>query len=359
MKLVYALSMSLAAAAPAWGQAEVPAKAPASVVDCRLCHTNDSPTKEKPSLVRCPRDKTKRVLSTTLAPQTITLGAAGRTYGPVAFSHKAHAEMAEMGGGCYRCHHYDQGGAIQKCSACHSPTRARGDLGKPDLAGAIHRLCVECHREWSHSTDCAACHGGAAVAPSKADFQSLMAYQTGSDQGKFVTFPHGDHARRFGLKCADCHRQQSCSDCHDRQKTGLRTPPRSKEKAHQSCSSCHANDKCSSCHSNKAMGAFDHGKSTGWVQNRFHSRLECRSCHATPGKFTRLDKDCESCHKGWQAKFDHKKTGLALNETHAALGCEGCHADKEFTAPPACANCHDKSYPKDKPGKLVVGKAKR
>ncbi|MFI5349648.1 MAG: cytochrome c3 family protein [Elusimicrobiota bacterium] len=354
MKLLLALSTLLAAVGAAWGQAEVPGQSPASVVDCRLCHTNDAPTKEKPSLVRCPRGKTKGVHSPSQAPEVITLGSGGGTYGPVTFFHKAHAEMAEMDGGCYRCHHYDQGGPIQKCEACHSGTRSREDLGKPDLEAAVHRLCVECHRELGHSADCSVCHGGKGLP--KALLPNLLVYQTDSDQGKVVTFPHGDHARRFGLKCADCHQRQSCSSCHD---PGKSLPPRLKGDPHQSCSACHANDKCSSCHSTRPTGAFDHGKSTGWIQNRFHRVLECARCHTTPGKFAKLDKDCEACHKGWQARFVHEKTGLILDETHAALACENCHADKEFAAPPACANCHDRSYPRDKPGKLAGGKSKR
>ena len=223
----------------------------------------------------------------------------------------------------------------------------------------MHRLCVECHREWSHSTNCATCHGK--EAPPKAEIPGRVIYQTSSDQGKVVTFLHGDHARRFGLKCADCHQKQTCAVCHDPRLKGLGGPAgRAKSsEPHQSCSACHAKDKCSSCHSTKPMGAFDHGKSTGWVHNRFHRALECLRCHTTPGKFTKIDKDCESCHKGWQEKFDHKKTGLTLDETHAALGCQDCHADGTFAAPPACANCHEKSYPKDKPGRLVGGAGKR
>lgn len=228
-------------------------------VNCRACHTSDAPTKEKPSLVPCPREDSRPRHFSAQAPATLVLGAGDGPYGAVKFSHKAHAEMAEMGGGCYRCHHYDQGGRIQKCAACHSPSRARADLGKPDAKGAMHRLCVGCHREWS------------------------------------------------------------------------------------------ASGKCAGCHAAKASPL--HGRSTAWIQNRFHGKLQCGECHRAPGEFQRIGKDCESCHKGWQAKFDHRKTGLTLDETHAALSCADCHADGAFAAPPACAACHEKSYPKDKPGK--------
>lgn len=256
MKILLALLTVLAAAGSARGQA-----------DCRACHTTSSPTKEKPSLVACPRERSKGRLSSAQAPAVITLGSGAGAYGPVRFSHKAHAEMTEMGGDCYRCHHYDQGGRIQRCDACHSRERARADLGKPDVKGAMHRLCVDCHRSWSGSTDCAGCHAGKTASP--------------------------------------------------------------------------------------------HRGNTGWMNNRFHGGLECGRCHTTPGKYAKAAKDCESCHKGWRKKFDHKKTGLALDETHAALGCTDCHADSVFAAPPACAACHEKSYPKDKPGKVVGGAGKR
>ncbi len=256
MKILLTLLTVLAAAGSAHGQA-----------DCRACHTSDSPTKEKPSLVACPREQTKGRRSSAQAPAVITLGSGAGAYGPVKFSHKAHAEMTEMGGDCYRCHHYDQGGRIQKCDACHSRERARADLGKPDVKGAMHRLCVDCHRSWSGSTDCAGCHAGKAASP--------------------------------------------------------------------------------------------HRGNTGWMNNRFHGGLECGRCHETAGQYKKTGKDCESCHKGWRKKFDHKKTGLVLDETHAALGCTDCHADSVFAAPPACAACHEKAYPKDKPGKLVNGTGKR
>lgn len=249
MKALYATLLALAAVGSAWGQ-----------VNCRACHTSDSPTKEKPSLVSCPREAAKGRHSSAQAPAVLTLGTGEGTYGPVKFAHKAHAQMAEKKDGCYGCHHYDQGGRIQKCAACHSPERARADLGKPDAKGAMHRLCVDCHRQWSGSTDCAGCHGAKAPSPHKA--------------------------------------------------------------------------------------------SAAWMSNRFHGRLECGRCHEAPGQFKKVSKDCESCHKGWQKKFDHQKTGLVLDETHAALGCADCHADAAFSAPPACAACHEKSYPKDKPGKI-------
>lgn len=358
---IYALLICAAAAAGAFAQTEIPAEQVPSVVDCKLCHISGSPTKDKPSLQECQRAMSKWAHSAAQAPRAVTLGAGEGKYGRVKFSHKAHAEMAEMGGGCYQCHHYDHGGMIQKCGSCHSADRARSDLSTPDLKGALHQLCVGCHREWGHSADCGTCHGKTALP--RPEVPKKISYRTAFNLGKIVTFTHGDHARRFGMKCAGCHQGQSCASCHDSGKNGAPPPGAVKESdpmkaAHLSCFSCHAKDSCSSCHSGRPMDAFDHKKSAGWSLNRFHNVLACQRCHSG-GKFAKLDAGCQSCHKDWQSKFDHKKTGLALNETHAALGCDACHGDKEFAAPPACSACHDRSYPKDIPGHMIGGKTKR
>lgn len=358
MKAIYALALCLAAASGAFAQTEIPAEQVPSVVDCRLCHLSGSPTKEKPSLLQCQRVMNKLARSSQQAPKTITLGSAKGNYGPVKFSHKAHAEMGEMGAGCYQCHHYDHGGRIQKCGDCHSAGRARSDLSAPDLKGAIHQLCVGCHRESGQPADCATCHGNKEL-PTP-EVPKKIEYRTAYNRGSIVTFTHGDHIKSFGLKCSKCHQDQSCASCHGFGKSG--PPPRVAVKdsdpmqaAHLACFSCHAKDNCASCHSGKPMDTFNHEKSAGWRLNRFHGALACQRCHAG-GKFAKLDTDCQACHKDWQSRFDHKKTGLALDEVHSALACEACHADKEFTAAQTCSGCHDKSYPKDKPGHTVAKK---
>ncbi len=357
MKAIYALLICLAASAGAFAQTELPAEPVQSAVDCRACHISGSPTKEKPSLRQCQRAMSRFSRSTRQAPQTITFGTGKEKYGRVKFSHKAHAEMGEMAGGCYQCHHYDHGGEIQKCGNCHSTARARSDLGNPDLKGAIHQLCVGCHKQWGHSSKCAVCHGN--KNPPSPEVPKKIEFRTAYNRGSIVTFTHGDHVKSFGLKCARCHQDQTCASCHDSGMNGAPPRPGIKDSdpvkaAHLACFSCHAKDNCASCHSGKPMDTFNHEKSAGWRLNRFHAALACQRCH-TGGKFAKLEKDCQSCHKDWQGKFDHKKTGLALNETHSGLGCDSCHGDKEFLAPPACSGCHDKSYPKDKPGH-VVGK---
>jgi len=218
MKLILVLAACLAASG-ARGQD----------VKCRACHTSDSPTKLKPALVDCPRAQAKGSHSPSEGPRVITLGKAGARYAPVKFPHEAHARMSEMDGGCFRCHHYDRGGRIQKCGDCHSETRVRADLGKPDLRGALHRLCVDCHRERSHTTDCGGCHG--AKPRAKKAMPASFSYRARSGKGK-AAFPHADHVRLYGLDCAACHQGESCGSCHDPE--GMR-PVRTDDR----CASCH------------------------------------------------------------------------------------------------------------------------
>ena len=342
-----------------------------SSMDCRACHTAATPTKANPSLVACPRLKIKGYHAIDEAPATMSLGAEGAKYGPVNFAHRAHAHMAETGKGCVGCHHYDQARPIQKCKNCHAVSRKREDLGKPDLKAAMHRQCLDCHRDWNPTGSCASCHQVKdAVSKAAAKKSTTVAapqkiiYETGSKEGKTVTFFHADHTGRFALACAECHQQESCRGCHDRKRIGANnavltrhtTAGITEEQAHARCATCHAKDECSVCHkgmSPKSIG-FDHGRRTGFALNRFHAPLDCKQCHKSAGGFTRVNADCESCHKGWQAKFDHAKTGLALDEQHKDLDCTSCHEDKTFHAKPVCKSCHDdKAWPAQRPGKAV------
>ncbi len=79
-------------------------------------------------------------------------------YDPVNFSHRAHAEMSGISGGCKMCHHYNPPGKIVNCEYCHEKERNRTDITKPDLKGAYHRQCIDCHKQWNKSTDCIQCH---------------------------------------------------------------------------------------------------------------------------------------------------------------------------------------------------------
>jgi len=370
MKSIPLLGLLLLGAAALPAQSR-PAVRNGSPLDCRACHTAVTPTKEAPALAACPRLKITGYHAIDEAPVTLTLGTAGATYGAVKFSHRAHAHMAETGKGCNGCHHYDQARPIQKCKNCHAVSRKREDLGKPDLKAAMHRQCLDCHRDWNPQGACSTCHESKAsvgAAPVKqattVAAPTRVIYETGAREWKTVTFFHADHTTRFALACAQCHQQESCRGCHDRKRAGADNTVLTRktaagltdEQAHARCAGCHARTECATCHkgmSPKSIG-FDHGRRTGFSLNRFHAPLQCKQCHTTPGAFVRVRADCESCHKGWQAKFDHARTGLALDEQHKDLDCTSCHEDKTFRAQPTCKGCHDdKAWPAQKPGRPV------
>lgn len=367
---------------PAQVRTAVRSAADAAALDCRACHTAVTPTRDAPALAACPRLKIKGYHPIEEAPPTIVLGRSGATYGPVTFSHREHAHMAETGKGCSGCHHYDQARPIQKCKNCHAVSRRREDLGKPDLKAAMHRQCLNCHRDWNPEGACQTCHApvgaqavtAAAKAPAKkqpkVSAPERVIYETSAKEGKSVTFFHADHVKRFALACADCHQQESCRACHDRARRGtdaalvVRQTAKglTDEQAHARCTTCHANAACATCHKGMPTPTigFDHGRRTGFALNRFHAPLACKRCHTAAGAYARVAADCESCHKGWQAKFDHARTGLALDDQHAGTDCVGCHEDKTFRAKPTCTSCHtDKSWPAQQPGKRVAAAATR
>lgn len=342
-------------------------------ITCKTCHTCDVPTKQDPCLVACPRDEMITVhQAAEEGPDVVRIDKLVNKYLPVNFSHKIHAQMSEMSGGCANCHHYNTSGPIIACSDCHSVERKREDISKPDLQAAYHRQCIDCHKEWSHSTDCTSCHlqKGSTVAskdqiltknhPKVSEPEKLI-YETNYNKGKIVTFFHNEHTNLFGADCVSCHKNDNCTRCHDTKNVktiSLNIPEKITKSAsehHQPCFKCHANDKCTKCHLDKPAGPFNHKISTDWALNGFHKKLECAKCHGTNNKFVKLDNNCSSCHKNFTAgSFNHEKTGLKLNEMHGEFDCSDCHIANNFSNKPDCSNCHDdKSYPKDKPGNIV------
>jgi len=287
-----------------------------------------------------------------------------------------------MSGGCAGCHHYNTAGPILPCTDCHSVERKREDLSKPDLQAAYHRQCINCHKEWSHSTNCTSCHleGGIDLTKKVSDkFKGKthpkvkepekLIYETKYNKGKIVTFFHNEHTTLFGADCIRCHQKENCTRCHDIknvQTISSDIPVKITKlgpQHHQPCFKCHANDECSNCHLDKPSGPFNHKISTGWALNRFHEKLECAKCHVehpdkvgrSNNKFIKLNNNCVSCHENFVAgAFNHSVTGLKLDETHTDFDCGDCHTENNFVNKPDCSSCHDdKSYPKDRPGSIV------
>jgi hypothetical protein len=342
---------------------------------CSTCHSCEIPTKENPCLISCPREHMiTMTFSPEEAPNVITMNKMTEKsdlYGPVVFSHKSHAEMSGMSGGCSMCHHYNPTGRVIPCSDCHEVSRKREDISKPDLKGAYHRQCIDCHRTWGGSVKCESCHALTSEAQSEMKTAGKnkaerihpeivkpkkLVYETGYENGKIVTFYHNEHVDLYGFKCSDCHKNETCSKCHSKEVSTASNRNVFEEK-HKFCSSCHTVDEnCEHCHKNKALAPFNHKQRTGFELSKYHKKLSCTQCHGTDKKFTPLNSECISCHSDWKVgKFNHKITGLNLSENHFELDCEMCHLDNRFSTKPSCENCHeeDVSYPDFIPGEFV------
>ncbi|RKY97686.1 MAG: hypothetical protein DRQ13_04405 [Ignavibacteriae bacterium] len=350
-------------------------------INCKTCHACEVPTMDDPCLLACPRfSMIKEYPSPEVGPDVIVIDKLEERYTPVIFTHKLHAQMSEMTGGCLGCHHYNTLGPILSCYECHSEDRKREEVRVPDLKAAYHQQCLSCHRQWSRKTECISCHQekgeGESLDLTEVTSELMMkshpqvkvptkiVYQTNYEKGKLVTFFHNDHAIQFQLECVSCHKNENCIRCHDAEKTIIGktghydSPIKvniSEDDRHKRCFSCHEKDKCSSCHKTKEMKPFDHSVRTGWVLTNYHQDLSCRRCHQNRINYSDIDKECSSCHFDWNSEnFDHKVTGLILDEDHIENDCEDCHIDRNFNINPTCDNCHDdKNYPGDEPGKLI------
>lgn len=340
---------------------------------CSTCHSCDIPTKEKPCLIKCPRDK---MVSITQKPEdgpnVLTIDRLKKQtdiYEPVIFTHRLHAEMSDMAGGCQMCHHYNPPGKIIGCKECHSVERNRQDISKPDLKGAYHQQCMNCHRQWSGKVECVSCHelnSNQKVSKkesekdlnkkvhTKIEPPKIIKFDTPKSSVKTVTFLHEEHIKTFSIECQKCHSNESCNKCHYKFKPVPASQKSTLEK-HAKCSNCHdTKSNCSMCHTNNVTTTFNHFERTGFDINKYHGKLSCQRCHVEKGKFTGLVSDCSSCHGIWtKENFKHSVVGLKLDETHSEFDCTECHQEKNYKNP-TCKNCHDdKSYPKDKPGIMV------
>ncbi len=358
------------------GQSSHPALPPLEGITCSTCHTCEVPTKENPCVRECPRT---RMLTVHHSPEEgpdylVIRKTADSTdlYDPVNFSHRWHAEMSGMSGGCALCHHYNPPGGILPCRDCHEEVRSKASLRRPDLRGAYHQQCIQCHRAWSHEVSCRSCHllrnvvkvetgeaGKARYTSRKHKPMKVPAkivFDTPADVGARVTFYHDEHVNLFGLECAQCHSSETCIGCHDRQKT-FQEVLKSTGAEHAACRQCHnVGDRCDVCHGSSEKSRFDHSERTGWSLALFHSALPCNRCHVKHGVFTGLDGTCLSCHGEWSpGRFKHSVTGVSLDPIHAELECGLCHVDMRFAKKPVCNNCHDNfTYPDRIPGRRVV-----
>jgi hypothetical protein len=342
-------------------------------VDCGTCHVCEHPSKADPCLGDCPRFEMVTVhQKPDEGPEIIKMNrvkAEKDLYTPVVFSHRLHAEMSALSGNCSICHHYNPPGDIKDCQTCHKNERQREDVSIPDLKGAYHRQCMDCHYEWDDNVECADCHKlNSEVTEEEVKVEETkykgkthpeietpnkLVYETTNDGAPIVTFFHSDHTDKFGLECSDCHQNESCAKCHADKKEI--EADMSFEESHAKCSSCHSIDNCTTCHADSEQKAFDHARDTGFELSGYHSGLDCQACHKEEKEFSGLEGECSNCHSDWNMEnFNHEVVGLKLSETHQAFYCENCHIDRDFTAKPECSMCHDDiTYPEILPGMKV------
>ncbi|MBD3288692.1 hypothetical protein GF337_07820 [candidate division KSB1 bacterium] len=344
-------------------------------VDCTLCHECDNPSKDNPCLKPCPRpfreqEKGKK-LSPDKSPDYIILDELEDLYEPVRFSHKIHADMAYMLGGCVSCHHFTPTNQSHPpCKECHDPEVLHENIKQPGLKGAYHRQCIGCHSEWSGETDCDICHAMKAKKEAMGenyvehhykpcDEPVQKVYQTKFEKAEFVTFWHANHSRFYGLECNDCHRQDPCVTCHYQKERPVSVVKASADAMHHKCSACHninSSTGCYKCHSKTEQKHFDHKRATGWALGSYHKNMKCNRCHPESNKMVKPSPMCNNCHEKWDSEnFDHAITGLKLDEIHEGADCSDCHPDRQFDKKPDCSGCHDgdMTYPNDLPGTLT------
>ncbi|HMQ80904.1 MAG TPA: cytochrome c3 family protein [Ignavibacteria bacterium] len=338
-------------------------------LNCKSCHESEYPTKDYPGLLSCPRSDMISVYhSPEEGPEFVKIDEMSDYYNGVEFSHKVHAEMSEMSGGCTGCHHYNTTGPVLNCRKCHESSRSREDVSIPDLKAAYHRQCTNCHKQWSNENGCSnQCHTpkGSDVSLVSSSVKSKthpvltlpakLVWETGAKTNKIVTFFHNEHVEIFGLECKSCHNQESCIKCHTVERNidpaKLTRRDRSIEEHHKPCANCHMGNSCQKCHRDRELSPFDHSRSGGWVLKSYHSSIACEKCHGTAMPYIRTGHKCISCHKKFSEEFDHKLAGFTFSEGHTGLECKNCHPDGDFTKTPVCTDCHDdKSFPQDLPG---------
>lgn len=89
---------------------------------CKECHSCEKPTERDPCLICCPELSRKGVTTrhpVEKAPETVVIDVIADEYEASVFSHRKHAEHADMADGCILCHHYNPPGEVATCRDCH------------------------------------------------------------------------------------------------------------------------------------------------------------------------------------------------------------------------------------------------
>ena len=292
-------------------------------------------------------------------PDVVMLDELASVYDPVPFDHKTHAAMAEMWQGCETCHHRtpvaetaaatQPGGFVSHartqanavnipaCKECHQTDVVTADIRMPNLKGAYHRQCLNCHRDWTNENACSACHRergngmerkhpptvddvvGRMHPPLPQPNEHLYRTRFTPAVGSNVLFRHKTHTARYGLKCANCHHRDTCSNCHDREAKTIAQKPlqpgRTWKDSHGPCVACHAQDRCRQCHyddrTQPPPPVFDH-RITGQLLDSDHTDLRCGQCHTQLKSKVKLTCGGAECHQRTGIAFPADRPGATV-----------------------------------------------
>lgn len=252
--------------------------------------------------------------------------------------------------GCADCHDDPHGGgtlttslrlaATSDCRRCHDDKGWRGARVTPAEHAALGFALRGAHAQ----ANCAACHGGPAVAP---------AWTEGGVPAVADCARCHEHPHSVELVAAAVARRgpsTGCGGCHesDDEAFSAGTMPAPLHAAIGfPLTAPHGDVACGQCH-----GGADRAE-------RFPGRApaDCRACHgdAHDGQFDsapRRHGQCTDCHLPTAfhpARFDasmHAKTAFPLTGAHDAVACRSCHRQAAGEArrfrgtPRACEDCH-------------------
>lgn len=272
-------------------------------------------------------------------------------YEPVRFMHRKHAGVLKD---CSICHHRQprdekdlyglpvdnrglaaSGQEPAKCSACHSAPFRKDQLQTPGLKGALHQLCIDCHKEADQTphergpvmyssmvrgpevrpldtrapTDCLACH------PTRVPDHKELVKLEGQVDGPTVT-----------KNCLECHEQEGQAIL----KTShwLWRGPSPFTKGHEKrtdlgkwnqtinnfCINLNSNQpRCTSCH----IGY-------GWKDKSFDfndpTKIDCLVCHDTTGTYKKSPTGAGFPQKGVDLIKAAQSVGRPNRET-CGLNC--------------------------------------
>ncbi len=282
-----------------------------SVVDCKDCHKQKTPT-GRPSFL--------------LAPTTCQ----GCHRSP-------HGELHDALAGCERCHDAKSWRPLEPMKFDHNR-----DSRFPLESKHIGVPCNSCHpksmfRLANWTADCTPCHKNV-HGESLFGQKRCISCHSAKVEWQAIDFDH-NHKTRFALEGPH---KKPCATCH---------APTAKASPGRNCESCHKDvhngrfrdvGECSSCHFATSWGPelkFDHNRQTRFPLSGKHEVIECRACHRGKGP-----SDYENFEK-LVTVVAAKGKGREKEKT-IRTDCLGCHRHKDvhkrqFTSD-QCLDCHAK-----------------